>query len=160
MASGIDPKQLKHEIVIPTLTALGLAQPAAINLLTGTALVESAGVYLRQIGGGPALGLWQMEPATHDDCWVNFLNFPKQAAIRDTIEGMTAEAPSRCLQLIGNLRYACALARIRYYRVPEELPAAEDAVGLSAYHKKHYNTAQGAADALTNEAVFARAISA
>ncbi|MFT9325008.1 MAG: hypothetical protein ABF537_12850, partial [Acetobacter sp.] len=59
---GLDLAQFKALLVSPVLGQLELGGNAAVNLLTGTALVESGLVWLRQNGGGPALGLWQMEP--------------------------------------------------------------------------------------------------
>lgn len=55
-------------------------------------------------------------------------------------------------QLITNLQYATAMARIHYYRVPESLPRRCDfdnhglyLRALGAYAKHHYNTEQGKA---------------
>jgi len=158
--SGLNTRQIKALIVAPTLQALGLASPAAINLLTGTALAESRAAYVQQVGGGPALGLWQMEPATHDDCWTNFLDFPAQSRLATVCHRMRAPDLSATAQLVTNLRYACAMARIRFYRAPEALPLATDAAGLSAYHKAYYNTSLGAADAAANVVFFAEAIAA
>ena len=158
--SGLNTRQLKTLIVTPTLQTLGLASPAAINLVTGTALAESRAAYLRQVGGGPALGLWQMEPATHDDCWTNFLDFPAQSRLATVCHRMRAADLDATAQLVTNLRYACAMARIRFYRASKALPPATDAAGLSAYHKAYYNTTLGAADAAANVAFFAEAIAA
>lgn len=158
--SGLNLAQIKNEIVRPTLDYLGLGGNAAVNLLTGTALAESDTTYLRQIGGGPALGLWQMEPATHDDCWVNFLCFPAQSRLATKLEAMLAPDLPRQQQLITNLRYACAMARIRFYRVREPLPAADDPAGMSQYHKRWYNSPLGAANALGNIPDFKAAIAA
>lgn len=52
--------------------SLGLWSQAAEDLLLGTAIQESGLVHVRQVGG-PALGYWQMEPATHDDIWASFV---------------------------------------------------------------------------------------
>ena len=41
----------------------------------GTITQESRATYVKQLGNGPALGLAQMEPATHDDIWINFLKY-------------------------------------------------------------------------------------
>ncbi|WP_367159322.1 hypothetical protein ABUE34_08480 [Kozakia baliensis] len=157
---GVDISQFKHLIVVPTLAALGLGSPSAVNLVTGTALAESRGAYLRQINGGPALGFWQMEPATHDDCWENFLNFPAQSRLKRVLEGMLSNDLPKCAQLVGNLRYASAMARIRFYRVGAPLPMADDAMELSLYHKQHYNTYRGAADPAANAPLFRRAVQA
>ncbi|XQZ98796.1 hypothetical protein ACOZ4Y_02380 [Komagataeibacter rhaeticus] len=62
--NGLDLTQFKLGIVAPALDMIGLGGAAAINLLTGTALAESGLTYVQQNGGGPALGLWQMEPCT------------------------------------------------------------------------------------------------
>jgi hypothetical protein len=62
----------------PVLRQLGLDEyrmQAAEELLLGTALQESGLIYRRQLNNGPALGLFQMEPATHDDIWADFLTY-------------------------------------------------------------------------------------
>ncbi|GEM15525.1 hypothetical protein AD929_04800 [Gluconobacter potus] len=156
--SGIDAGQLKHLVVAPALAALGLDGEVAVNLVTGTALAESRGTYVRQIGGGPALGLWQMEPATHDDCWVNFLCYPVGKRFERILQGMLSQDLPRSAQLVSNLRYASAMARIRYYRVSAPLPSTSDPAALSRFHKQYYNTAAGAADPLSNIPYFRQAV--
>lgn len=158
VCTGLDISQLKHEIIAPTLQAIALDGPAAVNLVTGIALAESRAAYLRQFNG-PALGLWQMEPATHDDCWTNFLNSTAQSVLRGRIEGLLSPEP-RLTQLVSNLRYACAMARVRLFRAPAPLPSATDAVALSAYHKQFYNSVLGAANAGANRVLFQAAIDA
>jgi hypothetical protein len=154
---GINLQHLKYEVVEPALVAIGLECAAALSLVTGTALAESGAEYLKQIGTGPALGLWQMEPATEQDIWSNFLAYQHDLAskVRGLLTG-GATTP----QLIGNLPYAAAMCRIKYLRAPDALPAAKDAAGMAAYHKTIYNTAQGAADAATNTPLFEQAIDA
>lgn len=145
--SGIDIGQLKLLVIQPTLAILGqvnprLASAAAVNLLAGTVLVESGGVYLKQLGTGPALGLWQMEPVTHDDIWGTFLVYnPALTTLVQSISGMGKPAST---MLIGNLPYAAAMARLKYWRSPVVLPAANDAVGLATAWKQIYNSDLGA----------------
>ncbi|MCE2576012.1 hypothetical protein [Komagataeibacter sp. FNDCR2] len=158
VCTGLDVGQLKREIVLPTLQAIALDGPAAVNLLTGIALAESRAAYLRQFNG-PALGLWQMEPATHEDCWNNFLHATAQAALTPRIRTLLSPEP-RLRQLVSNLRYACAMARVQVFRAPAPLPPATDAAALSAYHKQFYNTALGAANAGANRTLFQAAIDA
>lgn len=158
VCTGLDVGQLKREIVQPTLQAIGLDGMAAVNLMTGIALAESRGAYLRQLNGS-ALGLWEMELPTHDDCWKNFLFSTANATLRERIQAlMSGELPS--IQLVSNLRYACAMARVKIFRAPAPLPAATDAAALSAYHKQFYNTALGAANAGANRVLFQAAIDA
>ena len=69
----LDADQFTRLIIRPALKIIGLDFRAAEELLLGTALQESRLTYLHQLGGGPALGLFQMEPGTHDDIWTNYL---------------------------------------------------------------------------------------
>lgn len=77
--TGLNLSQFKSLIVRPALAGARLGGEAAVNLLTGTCLVESGLSWLEQIKG-PALGIAQMEPATHDDCWVNYLRYQQDTA--------------------------------------------------------------------------------
>ena len=67
--------QMLSLVIRPALEKLSLWSLSAEELVLGTAIVESGLTYLKQHGDGPALGLWQVEPATHDDLYTNFLNF-------------------------------------------------------------------------------------
>ena len=102
---------------------------------------ESAcGNMIVQEDGGPALGIWQMEPATHDDVWKNFLAFHSQLAT--AVRGwavLPIVNPPQADQLPGNLYYACAMARVQYYRSPDPLPAVGDVDGQAAYYLRVYN---------------------
>ena len=143
----IDPQQFRARVIRPTLDYLGMWSPAAENLLIGTALVESNLSALVQAGGGPALGVYQIEPATHDDVLVNFLGHrePLDRCVRELAGGIPPGALAT-EQLVVNLGYATAIARLIYYRRPEPLPDASDAEALGLYWKQHYNTPLGAGD--------------
>jgi hypothetical protein len=141
---------LRREVVKPTLdnlaelTGLALNGDAAEELLLGTALHESGGLmYRRQLGGGPALGLYQMEPRTHDDIWKNFLAYhPKLAdVLRQIYTPAGAELDATRLEVDDD--YATAMARVFYWRVPAALPAAGDLAGQARYWKQYYNTPLG-----------------
>ncbi len=139
----MDPSQFRVEVVRPVLVHLGRHSAAAENLLVGTALHESGGLrWLRQLGGGPAFGLYQIEPSTHDDIWRNYLRF--RPRLNDRVARLAANEPTRPEQLITNLAYATAIARVHYLRVPASLPDADDLGGLARYWKRHFNTPKGA----------------
>lgn len=139
---GLDPTHLRLYVVRPALSLIGAWSREAEELVMGTAAAESQLRHLRQLGGGPARGLWQMEGATHDDCWANYLDF------RKTIGGRVAQllipGMSRLDQLAGNLPYAAAMCRVRYLRDAEPLPAETDVPGMAATWKRVYNTRGGA----------------
>lgn len=110
---------------------------AAIELLLGTCAVESAfGKYLRQVDG-PARGIFQMEPDTHNDIWDNFLAFKAPMVKKIVALKMTRSVEA----LIFDLRYSTIMTRLHYWRVPEKIP--EDLEGQAAYWKEHYNTELG-----------------
>ncbi len=139
---GIHHKQLVQYVIEPTLVDMGLFSDAAVSLLLGTAAVESGcGRYLHQIGG-PALGIYQMEPATHDDIYRNFL--PSRPDLRSLMRDWSTDCgvyPSPADQLVYDLRYATAMARLHYLRAPGAIPLSLD--GQAAYYKQHYNTPLG-----------------
>lgn len=142
---GINLSYLNQYVIQPVLTAFGAPfnSVSASILLLGTAIHESnAGEYLAQTGGGPALGAWQMEPFTHDDCWQNFLAYrPALAASVRQFQVSGAGAG----QMAWNLGYSCAMARVKYIRAQPPLPAASDVQGMAAYYKQYYNSERGAA---------------
>lgn len=139
-AVSLDKTQFKDLVIVPALQILRLDSQSARELLLGTALQESGLKYLKQLNNGPALGLFQMEPATHDDIWKNFMRYQGELTSRmNTISRL--QIPE---VMITHLLYAAAMCRIHYYRVKEALPAAGDLEGQAKYWKKYYNTTQGA----------------
>src|SRR6056300_1676988 len=97
----LDPAQFRSQIIIPALDVLGLNSKAAQELLLGTAIQESRLTYLKQIGGGPALGLYQIEPATHHDLYANYLSY--RPLLRELMFDLGSRDDD---SLVWNLRYA------------------------------------------------------
>lgn len=137
----------KHELrqlVQATLRSLEPEIPyseEAVELLMMTAATESnLGTYWEQ-AKGPALGVFQMEPNTHNDIWENYLKYKKDLAEKiNTLtwfEGGTEED-----ELHHNLVYQIIMARVLYKRVPAPMPKMND-LWLAAYYKKWYNTPLG-----------------
>ncbi|KKL61842.1 hypothetical protein LCGC14_2191270 [marine sediment metagenome] len=142
-----DMAAFRLEVVRPTLIHLQeyhpqMWSPAAENLIMGTAAHESAGLkYVRQISGGPALGAFQMEPATVLDIWDNYLK--AHLKLRNLIVELLwpwPEATDLTNQLVWNPTYATAMARLVYWRRPEPLPDADDIEGLAQYWGRFYQT--------------------
>ena len=135
----IDRNQLEG-LIRRVLAGLRLETESAVRLLLGTAAQESAmGKYIRQLGGGPALGIFQMEPATEKDIWANYLSY--RSHISQLIYAVTGrQGPAPWLE--WDLAYQIAMCRIHYLRVPEPLPRA-DWWEMARYWKQHYNTPEG-----------------
>ncbi|WP_291367729.1 hypothetical protein [Acetobacter sp. UBA5411] len=151
---GVNLQQVRALWVRPALAALGEENLAAENLVLGTGNAESGYEYMAQLGGGPARGFWQMEQATHDDIWLNYLRFrPRLASLLGSLGGHFDYLVTRPV-------YAAAMCRVDYMRASSPLPSADDAAAQAEYHKNHYNTALGAADPMRNRAIFQEAINA
>lgn len=123
------------------LEAICLWSQAAEDLVLGTGAHESHYEYLQQIGG-PALGYWQMEPATHDSLHVNFLAY--RPALSLAVTALLNGAPVSSSALVTNIPYAAAMCRVRYYDSDYPLPQAGDIEGYAAMWKSVYNSVEGA----------------
>lgn len=141
---GIHKNQLRLLIVRPTIEELGAWSQSAEELLLGTAAVETRlGRHIKQIYG-PALGIYQMEPSTHDDIWESYLSAKKNWLLKKRIKNQSCRSSICADELVGNMYYSTAMARTQYLRVSEPLPEYHDIAGLARYWKQYYNTEQGA----------------
>ncbi len=147
----LNVEHFREYAVRPILTKMATWQstintPAAENLLVGTAIQESHLTYLKQLGGGPALGVMQIEPNTHNDVWTNYLDYRQDAA--SMMQDLSAGPDHNADQLTWNMGYSVAIARLIYWRAPTALPTdPNDLEALGQYWKDHYNTAGGAGTA-------------
>src|SRR6266849_2351788 len=117
---SIRTQDLKTYVIIPALQVMGDKYSTDVNvqLLLATAAQEShMGEYLHQLNG-PALGIFQMEPAT----FVDTLN-----RADNIISAIYPRAPSE--RLIYDLRYATVIARAKYFLDRPPLPQAGDVNG-------------------------------
>ncbi|MGQ9370549.1 hypothetical protein [Azospirillum sp. A39] len=151
--AGLSVKHFALHVVRPTLARLsgpdasGVDSESAVELLLGTAAHESGFRALDQITSrddrtlGPAYGLFQIEPATLDDLYANFLPF--RPALAERLESLRAPQPARVTQLVTNLAYAVAVARLVYWRSPMRLAAPGNAEGHARVWKEVFNTRLG-----------------
>lgn len=144
MSDRIAFRQFRVRVVEPVLGYLGLpGGEAAIRLLLGTAAQETQLKRLAQYPAGPALGPYQIEPATHTDLWERFP--APDRGLRAKVLALLAPYPDRAQQLASNAGYATAIARVLYFRAAEPLPGSSDLPGLARYYKRFWNTGKGAA---------------
>lgn len=132
-------------LIKSTLTPLGLYSADAEELLMATCAQESLlGKYRVQGGGGPALGIFQMEPDTFQDIFTNYLGY--HSALYTKVAQLFANPfPPDISELVNNDVAAIAMARVLYLRTPDTLPSATDLSGLWRMYKKWYNSPLGAA---------------
>ncbi len=122
-------------IIQTALTPLKLYSANIEELLCATAAQEShMGTYRTQLNG-PALGVYQMEPNTHEDIWANYMRYHPMLPI-------TRQADAT---LVTDDKYATTMARIQYLRDLHPLPDPRDLQALWETYKRVWNTPKGAA---------------
>lgn len=92
------------------------------------------------MGTGPALGIYQMELATYDYLWDDYLERRddlKQKVMKAC--DITAEVCPVAERMIWDLRFATLMARLKYWTIPEAIPKAEDLLAIAEYYVKYYN---------------------
>lgn len=138
----MDASQLREYVVRPALKAIDKWSQSAENLVMGTAAQESNLKYIHQLGNGPALGLFQMEPATYKDIWDNYIEY--RADLTDKIlSAIESDINPISGRMMWDLRLSAIMCRVHYMRVPKPLPDENDVWEMARYWKDFYNTAQG-----------------
>ena len=146
----MDAQQLHDYIIKPTLEYMGGnydSKNARFLLLCTAAIESNCGYYIKQVGG-PALGIWQMEPATYEDIRINCDAISK-SEYNSHISGLLPSEcysmeDSGCDYLIQSPMYACAMARLKYSMDKEPLPDSDNFRAVYNYYKRIYNTPAGA----------------
>lgn len=138
----LDHRQLR-ELIVDVLKDMEPEVPysdAAVELLMLTAAVESnLGTYIKQING-PAMGIFQMEPATEQDIWKNYLVY--KPSLKAKVLSLKANQSLIKQEMRWNLAYAIAMARLKYFRSPKPLPK-NNKEDLAKLWKDVYNTHLG-----------------
>lgn len=134
-------------IITKTHEMLGFSdtKDARILMLDSAAVETHLGRDFRQHGysmqsNKGAFSPWQIELKTSYDIWDKYIIkkpalYHKMCNIRGKLSDKDA--------LIGNLYYACAIARLQYSRHKEPLPSATDVKARFKYYKKYFNSYRG-----------------
>ena len=117
----LDCSQYRSLIVEPVLSRLKLYTRGAEELMVFTCAAESlGGTFLHQVKG-PAVGIYQMEPATYTDIWVNYIRMRNQLATLMAMHFGCNKIPE-VERMVYDLHFATAMARIHYLRVSDNIP--------------------------------------
>ena len=133
-------KSIKR-IIKETLDHMNLYSEDALEMIYRTGKAESGYRTLQQYGGGPALGFFQMEPATYRDIWENYVMYREK--YRNKLYSLGFDDSKMDYCLMSNIGIQVAMCRLHYRRVPSALPKAEDLEGQAKYWKNHYNSHLG-----------------
>ena len=102
-----------------------------VDLLMETMAVESnMGMYDRQIGGGPALGVYQMEPATLQCLKDNYIKYHPE--FKQYSEGSLLD-----------MKYATMVCALQYLRYIDIIDIPGTRWGWWLVYKKYYNSYKG-----------------
>jgi hypothetical protein len=108
----------------------GLHSDHCVELLAMIAAHESiGGKHRRQIGGGPALGIFQIEPVTHNSVWDNSDTIKSRAARFGIKEDVS--------RLETDDRYSIFVAR--HYLAMDVNPLPKTPEAMAAYCKSYWN---------------------
>ena len=144
--------QLEELVVKPTIQEIpkGYSDEALLAMMMIIAHESLRGKYLKQVGG-PALSIYQMEPATYhsiwkfgDSIWDNALKLGFITTLDFNPCNKTYPKPER---MIYDLRFATFMARQRLFMKPKKIPKGMGAI--SRYLKENWNSSLGAADDLS-----------
>lgn len=122
---GIHPADFRLLIVRPTLQKLGQWTPSLENLLIGTA-AQASGLGAR-LSSPAGHGVYQISEQLHQAVWDGFLAFHEDLA--SSVRGLASQHDFLSQphdELIGNLRYATAIAWGVYARHGLTLPDDAD----------------------------------
>jgi hypothetical protein len=136
----MNKQQLTDLVIIPTLDEIpnGYSGEAVMAIQMIIAHESSGGESIAQ-NNGPALGLIQMEPATHDDVWKYGDSIWRNAVNLGVItraERILKKHPDS-YRLVYDLRYNVFMARQKLFMAQGALPL--NAKDMSVYLKKHWN---------------------
>lgn len=108
----------------------GLYSENCVELMLMIVAHESVGgKHRRQIGGGPALSLYQIEPPTHDSIWDNSDSIKARAAKFGIKRDLS--------QLELNDKYATFVAR--HYLAMDKNPLPKTTEAMAVYCKSYWN---------------------
>ncbi len=139
-----DSSQFRKLIIEPVLSKLQLYSKDAEELLVFTCAAESLGGRFLVQEKGPALGIYQIEPNTYTDIWVNYIRSRNKLSMLLSLHFNCTRIPDLD-RLVYDLYFSTAMARIFYLRCPGKLPNHEDVNAIWAYYKQHFNTEKGKA---------------
>lgn len=127
-------------VIRPALQSVDLYSKWLDSLVFGTGLCESNYSALKQ-RQGPALGFFQVEPATYADdvVYLTELNPKLGNRILKDFKWEKFPIPN---EVVWNIRFAAVMCAVHYLR--HQIPVNYNALFLYQIYKKYYNSIHGA----------------
>tara|TARA_R110002020_G_scaffold73405_1_gene188066 strand:+ start:312 stop:761 length:450 start_codon:yes stop_codon:yes gene_type:complete len=133
-------KQIR-DIIEWGLKEMGLHSKDAVDLVYKTGNAETGYRHLKQMGGGPAIGFWQVEPATLIDIMDNYVKYrPK---LEKRLISLGFDRRDMEVRVMSNIALQAVFCRLKYKRDKYALPKSSDLEAQAKYWKRVYNTHLG-----------------
>ena len=133
-------KQIR-EIIEWGLKEMDLYSEDAVDLVYKTGNAETGYRHLKQMGGGPAIGFWQVEPATLIDIMDNYVKYrPK---LEKRLISLGFDRRDIEVRVMSNIALQAVFSRLKYKRDKYALPKSSDLEAQAKYWKRVYNTHLG-----------------
>jgi len=129
------------KLIAWTLEVLHMDSPEARELIFRTGMAESGYRAIEQHGGGPAVGYFQVEPATINDTITNYVTYRQE--IQTKLWSLGFDDKDSALRVMGSIPLQVAFCRLKYRRDKYALPPCGDLEAQGKYWKRVYNTYKG-----------------
>jgi len=134
-------KQEIKDIIKFTLQYLDMDSEDAREMVYRTGMAETGYKHLRQMGGGPALGFFQCEPATFQDTLDNYIAYRPE--LKTKLYGLGYDEAYWQERFMSNIALQVAFCRLKYRRDKHMIPSFEDMTAQAKYWKRVYNSELG-----------------
>ena len=124
-----------------TLKKMDMYSKEASAMIYATGMAETRYKHLSQMGDGPAIGFFQLEPETMKDIMKNYVAYRKP--ILDSLKSLGYAEDDSEYRVKSNIALQVAFCRLKYKRDPFPLPKHWDMEGQAEYWKRVYNTELG-----------------
>ena len=129
------------DIIDWTLKYLDMYSEDAADLVFKTGMAETGYKAIKQYGGGPALGFWQVEPATINDTMENYVKY--RSKLEKLLISLGYDETHSEMRVMSNIALQVAFCRLKYKRDKYALPKANDLKAQAEYWKRVYNSHLG-----------------
>jgi len=134
-------KRYIKNIIIWALKQMDIYSPEAADLVFKTGMAETGYKHLKQMGNGPAIGFFQVEPATLKDTMDNYVKYrPK---LQERFKKLGFDESDMEYRVMSNIALQAVFCRLKYKRDKYALPLIGDLEGQAKYWKRVYNSHLG-----------------
>ena len=130
-----------EKIAYMTLNKMDMYSKDALVMIMRTGMAETGFRHLKQMGDGPALGFFQVEPNTIKDTMDNYVKY--RSKIQDCLLKLGYADDDVSYRVMSNIALQVAFCRLKYRRDKHAMPKASDVEGQAKYWKRVYNSHLG-----------------